>query len=619
MRLPDPHQNYSLVAERERNRIIENADAENVKLQKFNDALIYADRNGMLPAYDVRHFGARLDGSTDDTTALLACISKAIADNRDVLIPCGSLVLSSAITDTDGRVTIRFEGSPTVRWNGANNTWVFDLSQHRSKLLGYFLLTPHTPAKEYLFNGIRCTASASRCVVSGFPQIYRAKNAINFTTVYGCEFEVDISQASDVGVYFQSEANANTVWAVGITGKTGTYGDTGIINQGSMNICKSQQLSEWDIAYHGKANSYATMVGHFVESNNTACHLDAGASVFWDCGNAGGGTVIPDGSHFVTPHGRNHTSGMAHVPYAMLPTRSMSVFYPFQDSGTTIAEDTSGNGRTGTKYGTWASGTSPMGYAIKLNGSGYNAIRIPVSAITYNGEWSVAILVKHSTWGTNNTNTVFSVFEGTNAIKVTAQQNTVNTAVLRNGTSVGNLAGPLHEDDVWEWICIGYSPNGGGLVSQLHPATFTTTIGQEYTLANPLTAAPDTIEIGSNTNGTMYIGSVAVWDGRVLSKTEMLHWCNQVTPPTIHAGVSTIGGSDTYGATSVADGGTIAHRLGTAPSVVTCTPSVSGEIVSVSAISSTTFTVDIKKHTNTYGSGGIVSGTTQTVYWRATR
>ena len=94
---------------------------------------------------------------------------------------------------------------------------------------------------------------------------------------------------------------------------------------------------------------------------------------------------------------------------------------------------------------------------------------------------------------------------------------------------------------------------------------------------------------------------------------------SQVTPPTIHAGVSTIGGSDTYGATSVADGGTIAHRLGTAPSVVTCTPSVSGEIVSVSAISSTTFTVDIKKHTNTYGSGGIVSGTTQTVYWRATR
>lgn len=68
--------------------------------------------------------------------------------------------------------------------------------------------------------------------------------------------------------------------------------------------------------------------------------------------------------------------------------------------------------------------------------------------------------------------------------------------------------------------------------------------------------------------------------------------------------------SEAEGATSVADGGTITHGLSTTPTNVRVTPSTSGEFVSVTAISSTTFTVAIKKHDNS-------SGTTQTVYWEA--
>lgn len=64
------------------------------------------------------------------------------------------------------------------------------------------------------------------------------------------------------------------------------------------------------------------------------------------------------------------------------------------------------------------------------------------------------------------------------------------------------------------------------------------------------------------------------------------------------------------GATSVADGGTITHGCGTTPIAVVCTPSVSGEMVSVTALGATTFTVAIKKHDNS-------AGTTQTVYWIA--
>jgi hypothetical protein len=64
------------------------------------------------------------------------------------------------------------------------------------------------------------------------------------------------------------------------------------------------------------------------------------------------------------------------------------------------------------------------------------------------------------------------------------------------------------------------------------------------------------------------------------------------------------------GATSVADGGTIAHGMTIAPTVVQVTPSVAGEMASVTAISATTITVALKTHAG-------AAGTTQTVYWRA--
>src|SRR4051812_9804034 len=60
-----------------------------------------------------------------------------------------------------------------------------------------------------------------------------------------------------------------------------------------------------------------------------------------------------------------------------------------------------------------------------------------------------------------------------------------------------------------------------------------------------------------------------------------------------------------FGATSVADGGTITHGFTAAPSVVVATASTTGEFVSVTAIGATTATLAIKKHDNT-------AGTTQT-------
>ena len=63
-------------------------------------------------------------------------------------------------------------------------------------------------------------------------------------------------------------------------------------------------------------------------------------------------------------------------------------------------------------------------------------------------------------------------------------------------------------------------------------------------------------------------------------------------------------------ATTVADGGTIAHGCVKAPTKVTLTGSVAGEIVTVTSIDATNITVAIKKPDGS-------AGTTQTIYWRA--
>lgn len=73
-------------------------------------------------------------------------------------------------------------------------------------------------------------------------------------------------------------------------------------------------------------------------------------------------------------------------------------------------------------------------------------------------------------------------------------------------------------------------------------------------------------------------------------------------------GVGTISSSETRGVTSVADGGTITHKQGATPTRVSVTGSVASQMVSVTAIGATTFTVAIKKDDGTAGS-------TQNVYW----
>jgi hypothetical protein len=69
-------------------------------------------------------------------------------------------------------------------------------------------------------------------------------------------------------------------------------------------------------------------------------------------------------------------------------------------------------------------------------------------------------------------------------------------------------------------------------------------------------------------------------------------------------------GAEKAGATSVSDGGTIAHGLFSTPLWVRVTPSLANTIVGVTAKNATTFTVSLKTDAG-------AAGTTQTVYWEA--
>lgn len=68
--------------------------------------------------------------------------------------------------------------------------------------------------------------------------------------------------------------------------------------------------------------------------------------------------------------------------------------------------------------------------------------------------------------------------------------------------------------------------------------------------------------------------------------------------------------TENWGATSVADGGTITHGLASTPTLVTVTCSIASQICGVTALAATTFTVSIKTDAG-------AAGTTQTVYWYA--
>ena len=72
--------------------------------------------------------------------------------------------------------------------------------------------------------------------------------------------------------------------------------------------------------------------------------------------------------------------------------------------------------------------------------------------------------------------------------------------------------------------------------------------------------------------------------------------------------------AESRGATSIGDGGAITHRLLTTPKHIILTPTIAGTIASVTAATSTTFTVALKTPSET--TPFTTPAATQIVYWR---
>mgnify|MGYP001381084767 CR=1 FL=1 len=124
----------------------------------------------------------------------------------------------------------------------------------------------------------------------------------------------------------------------------------------------------------------------------------------------------------------------------------------------------------------------------------------------------------------------------------------------------------------------------------------------------------DATIIGNSFNG-WFVG--LQMDAGCTSPTVMLNrFLNNTTNVTNNATTPRFWGNmgyvtEAWGATAnVADGGNIAHGLSITPTTVIAQPSISGEMVSVTAIGAANFTVAIKTHAG-------AAGTQQTIYWRA--
>ena len=109
-----------------------------------------------------------------------------------------------------------------------------------------------------------------------------------------------------------------------------------------------------------------------------------------------------------------------------------------------------------------------------------------------------------------------------------------------------------------------------------------------------------------------------IGDNENFDVTDSARWVSGTVPTrlrTLFQGVA-IGINDNIirkrarGATSTADGGTIAHGLSATPTIARTQVSVSGEFASVTGLDATNITIAIKKHDGT-------AGTTQTIYWDA--
>jgi hypothetical protein len=265
-------------------------------------------------------------------------------------------------------------------------------------------------------------------------------------------------------------------------------------------------------------------------------------------------------------------------------------------------EGESTGGGTGLLFGTNA----------HLRGSGHVDFRSPlVNTIGSGSAWSVG--GSDGRWGLVAANGGKGLLQSVGQATVSAD----GEFVLAYGSASPNLDivvrfdGPSRRDELaFSVMSEQFNPNVAFRMRNRYAFGNQKVFGHPFIRRESGGARPNIIIPLSNRNGgttlTAYVTAYGPW----MSDLTLL-------PGTTSSGSML---SPEYGSgwdtglqsASVADGGTIAHGLPVTPSAASVTPSVAGEMASVTALDATNITVALKKHDNT-------AGTTQTVYWRASR
>jgi hypothetical protein len=350
--------------------------------------MLFGDGAGPV---NVKAMGAKGNGTTDDTSALLAAETKAIALGVPLYLPGGTYLITSGFTLASGE-NWNFDGGATLLVGSASGLTVFNCGAAGSGHSSINIQNATINASGA--NQNTYTALSGSCINSHiqiktyYPNVGMALNFAEENI-----FDFMVFKASTAGIQFSNASNSNIVSSTNLVG-TGVPGSIGLSfdANSSANLFSATEITQWGvgISNSGRAN---TINGEWLEYNTIGVQALAGSMSL--CGGNGGAMTIADGAIVNGGYGCLSPNQPNHRVSAL----NLAAYYPMNEGAGSALYDWSGNGRDATLSGSYSWSAGPYGSSITLpnSTSGANKISIPASAISYTSPFTVAILDRAGT------------------------------------------------------------------------------------------------------------------------------------------------------------------------------------------------------------------------------
>jgi hypothetical protein len=472
---------------------------------------------------NAKAMGARGNGTTDDTAALLAGQAKAIALGVPFYLPGGTYLITSGFTLASGE-NWNFDGGASLLVGSASGLTVFNCgvatAGHSSISIQGARITANG-ANQYTYTGLAGACINSHIQIKAYyPNVGMALNFAEENIL-----DLMVFKGKTAGIQFINQSNGNILSSVNVVG-TEVAGSIGVSfdASSSANQFAASEISRWGVGLSnsGRAN---TINGEWLEYNTIGVQALAGSMSL--CGGNGGAMTIADGAIVNGGYGCLSPNQPNHRVSAL----NLAAYYPMNEGAGSTLYDWSGNGRDATLSGSYTWGPGPYGSSITLpnSTSGANKISIPASAISYTSPFTVAILDRAGTaydsaqpitlWMADNSghNAYF-----TSTVTGTAARLNFSSGWQRN---INNAE--LMGTGKWRWTFVVFDPvaNTTQSIDPSNPDVAPV----PSTAAWPLTGTPASIWIenaGASTVDTFLFGSVAIWQ-RALTIEEAKSWIEQ--------------------------------------------------------------------------------------------